>query len=365
MKALIYTLLFLVLISKTTISRTTRTSVLDGSWSTSTNWSPNAIPATNQTNGQDDIVINTNITLNGTLDVKTGTTLRITGCHTLTITGDVTFNNGSNLLVDACAVLIINGNVINNNNSNDISINGSIQVTGNYTGGVGSAVIGTGGMVITGSVSTTGTGTIFSSTVDCVSNCNNSSTNPLGSSLPIELVSFLGQCKTNYINLTWVTVSESNNDYFNVEKSRDGINWGVYTIINGGGNSSTPIMYECRDYSPSEITYYRLKQIDYDGKFTYSGIISIECVSTLRKEVIVKPNPVIKNAEFTIELNGFKDGEEVLIVIQDVFGRVFFEKVLIITKYNIVSVDEEIPAALYLIIGTNRDELYMKKVIIK
>lgn len=95
--------------------------------------------------------------------------------------------------------------------------------------------------------------------------------------LPIELLYFnvVGNKKTN--KLFWSTASEKNNDYFNIEKTKDGIDWISAAKLDGAGNSSTKIDYSfIDDNAESIINYYRLKQTDYDGKFKYSEIISID-----------------------------------------------------------------------------------------
>jgi hypothetical protein len=98
------------------------------------------------------------------------------------------------------------------------------------------------------------------------------------SSLPIELVSFQGQNKSKYNNLTWVTATESRNDFFQIERSTDGINWNNIANIKGAGTVSTPSFYSFKDYTfiNNVINYYRLKQVDFDKTSTYSNIIYIE-----------------------------------------------------------------------------------------
>lgn len=94
--------------------------------------------------------------------------------------------------------------------------------------------------------------------------------------LPIELISFTGTDKGNYNLLEWKTASEINNDYFTLERSFKGIDWDILTIINGAGNSTSILHYASNDESPyTPITYYRLKQTDFNGTLKYSQIISI------------------------------------------------------------------------------------------
>ena len=98
------------------------------------------------------------------------------------------------------------------------------------------------------------------------------------SSLPVELLEFSGTNKKEYNNLIWVTATETNNDYFTLERSIDGIEWSHVTTVNGGGTSSTPHLYEHRDYSYTKdvVNYYRLSQTDYNGMREYFNIIPID-----------------------------------------------------------------------------------------
>lgn len=99
----------------------------------------------------------------------------------------------------------------------------------------------------------------------------------LGGLLPVELLSFKGKHQGDFVQLSWVTASEINNDYFEVQASRDGENWEMISIQDGAGNSVVSTYYQDRDFSISftDKKYYRLKQIDFDGKVRYSNVISV------------------------------------------------------------------------------------------
>lgn len=96
--------------------------------------------------------------------------------------------------------------------------------------------------------------------------------------LPVELVNFEVVCNNNAVELSWTTASEINNDYFVVEKSFDAINFFELTAIKGNGNSNVTNHYSAYDTNPSSvITYYRLKQVDFNGDKTYHNIVSTNC----------------------------------------------------------------------------------------
>jgi len=96
--------------------------------------------------------------------------------------------------------------------------------------------------------------------------------------LPIELLGFAAYKATdNNINLKWTTLTETNNNYFTLEYSLDAVNFMPYAKVTGAGNS-----YEKKEYNyifkediGNATPYFRLKQVDYNGKFSYSPIISL------------------------------------------------------------------------------------------
>lgn len=94
--------------------------------------------------------------------------------------------------------------------------------------------------------------------------------------LPVELISFTGVHFNGVNKLEWVTVSEINNNYFEIQKSADGINFNVIKVVGGAGNSNSEIHYFSYDYEPANpLTYYRLRQVDFDGKIEYSRTITV------------------------------------------------------------------------------------------
>ena len=100
---------------------------------------------------------------------------------------------------------------------------------------------------------------------------------PPAIALPIDLLYFKGVPSENHNHITWSTASEHNNNYFEIETTIDGIEYHTINRVSGSGNSNTKIDYEFDDYNiGNDINYYKLKQTDYDGKFRYSDLISID-----------------------------------------------------------------------------------------
>ena len=94
--------------------------------------------------------------------------------------------------------------------------------------------------------------------------------------LPIELLSFNAFAKATTVEVDWTTATETNNDYFVVERSADAENFTFLKTLPGAGNSNELLNYQCFDESPlSGTSYYRLKQVDFDGKYAYSKVVSV------------------------------------------------------------------------------------------
>lgn len=97
------------------------------------------------------------------------------------------------------------------------------------------------------------------------------------STLPVELAFFDANLKSDYILISWVTLTEVNNNYFTIEKSTDAKLWDEYYRMPGAGNTNTPSSYEFQDHDiSSEIIYYRLVQTDYDGNFKVYNPVAIK-----------------------------------------------------------------------------------------
>lgn len=159
-----------------------------------------------------------------------------------------------------------------------------------------------------GNGGTTGSGDPGTGTVQSSGILTNFSTFTLGSAsgdnpLPIELLSFTASCQNNNIILKWSTASETNNDYFTIERSIDGINFEIIGKIDGAKNSTTTKQYSFIDkFFPDDICYYRLKQTDFDGKFEYSKIITVNNCNENPIDLSIYPNP--SNGKFTLLFTG-------------------------------------------------------------
>jgi len=124
--------------------------------------------------------------------------------------------------------------------------------------------------------------------------------------MPVEMIDFSVISKENHNELFWSTASETDNDFFSIEKSSDAQNFQIVQIIDGAGNSNQILEYNYNDYSiNNETTYYRIKQTDYNGKYSYSKIVSVNNQINKNLTIEIYPNPISK--QFTIDIKTDKE----------------------------------------------------------
>jgi len=115
-------------------------------------------------------------------------------------------------------------------------------------------------------------------------------------SLPVTLVSFDGKSENNQTKLTWITTSETTNKGFEIERSADARTFERIGFVDGSGDTKESQFYHFTDLDPLATGYYRLKQLDYDGKFEYSQVIVVRAENGVVK---IYPNPA--QHELTVE----------------------------------------------------------------
>ena len=154
-----------------------------------------------------------------------------------------------------------------------------------------------------------------------------------GNSLPIELLSFNASCYQNSVEVQFSVLSQINNDYFLIQRSLDAIDWEVVGSIAGAGNSNTQLDYTFVDDSPLlNLSYYRLKQVDYDGKYKVFLPTSSSCDSYSEGIAVrIFPNPAYN--ELTIELSLERhQGDNVSFTILDASGKLVMSNYIELKK---------------------------------
>jgi len=147
-------------------------------------------------------------------------------------------------------------------------------------------------------------------------------------SLPITLLDFTAKyIGAKKVALQWITTTEVNNDYYTIQRSSDGIHFTDIKIIDGAGNSNSIIVYDDFDNDALEgISYYRIKQTDYDGQYTYSNIESV--VST-GNGFSFNLSPTLCSSdteEIKILITGAVANQETPLEIIDMIGRRVYSK---------------------------------------
>lgn len=136
--------------------------------------------------------------------------------------------------------------------------------------------------------------------------------------LPVELTKFTAVQLGNATQLEWQTATETNCDYFIVERSTDGETFSEITRINGNGTTSQYHNYAAYDYQPLEgVNYYRLKQVDFNGSVNYSNIVPV----VFRMKPIELQAFVSNGNQLQVNASGLSDGNAVLEV-TDLYGKV-------------------------------------------
>ncbi|MFY0594779.1 MAG: hypothetical protein JXQ92_19245, partial [Roseivirga sp.] len=120
--------------------------------------------------------------------------------------------------------------------------------------------------------------------------------------LPITLISFEAEVNDqSQVQLDWVTASETNNAFYTIENSTDGVNFNEVANIDGAGNSDAVLFYTYTHTKPANgLSFYRLKQTDFSGEFEYSEIRSVRVESLFQASYRAYPNPIRKGETLRI-----------------------------------------------------------------
>lgn len=218
-----------------------------------------------------------------------------------------------------------------------------------------------------GTGSATGTGTITTSSFTSFSKFTFANAAGGLNPLPIELVNFQAISDNDVVNLDWTTMSEINNDYFTIERSADGVSFEEIAEIDGAGNSITRRDYHTIDKKPVVgANYYRLKQTDFDGAFTYSQIIVVNFGMEEILTVSTYPNPSSAD-QIHVNLLGTND-DKVNIVMRDVVGKEYYNKTVSLEngrKDILINSQKTVSPGIYFIVATYNNKMYSKRIIVQ
>lgn len=179
--------------------------------------------------------------------------------------------------------------------------------------------------------------------------------------VPVKFVDFnIQQINTDVFQLNWSTSQEINNDKFVIEKSNDGKQWFSIAEVKGSDNSNTiqNYVYQINESKNQSIEYYRLKQIDFDGKFEYSKVISKYSIIS-DSELNIYPNPT----ENILKISLSKPINNATIKCYNLNGVLIFEKNDFSGKEYDVNISSQISGIYFIQVFT--DEIYLKAEFLK
>lgn len=187
--------------------------------------------------------------------------------------------------------------------------------------------------------------------------------------LPVTLLDFdaiWGDESQRYAIVTWQTAIENNNDYFEVQRSSTGYNWTSIATVAGAGNSVEMIDYEWYDYAPlDEVSYYRLKQVDFNGQYTYSEVVSLSKsrIHPQQVELQLYPNPANDRLQVRITGSASHDWQLMLYTIT---GEVvtWGNASSAMLQQGITISTAHLSAGSYLLIARSADTILREKVIV-
>jgi hypothetical protein len=281
-----------------------------------------------------------NIIINGTIQMSAD--VNYSACPSpmnIVINGTLEFNtNGVRLLLPAGSSIVINAGG---------------QIIKTFPGGGSSTLVSADGT----NLWTAGDGNISGPLLLGV--------NPL----PVELISFDAIKDPAGARLNWSTASETNNDYFTIQRTADGNKFEDIAKVGGAGNSSFVINYSAIDNTPLEgKSYYRLKQTDFNGHYSTSALIPFDFESSLAFSFDFYPNPKTIDDNINVLISE-KENSEVLVVVYDVNGKESFSKVLIteINGKNVYAIDNsaQLSPGIYIITATSQQKVYSKRLIVQ
>jgi hypothetical protein len=241
----------------------------------------------------------------GNLEVYASGTFVINGNSFVQLHSGNFRNAGLTSICDSCCLVFQTGNIINEStgtfsgSGNIISESGNISNSGNWS--------------VSLNYCTTGYDSGMPAPEDCFT------ANAICTVLPLpsEIIYFKGSRKAGTNMLEWQTASESNLAFYKIDKSMDGENWYAIGVIDAAGNSSEVADYEFADSDKGlGIRYYKLTQVDNDGKIGLSKTLSMSNETT--SDMFVYPNPTYEKA--TVELN--KEHKYTCLKVMDSFGRI-------------------------------------------
>jgi hypothetical protein len=144
--------------------------------------------------------------------------------------------------------------------------------------------------------------------------------------LPIELIYFTAKENSTIVELKWATSSEINNNFFTIERSRNAVDFEDLTYITAAKNSNSTICYQTIDQNPLQgMSYYRLKQTDLNGNYSYSEVQAVNFEAG--NEFNCKGVTILSDNHESVYVQACTTVDQMNIILTDAMGRVLVQKV--------------------------------------
>jgi hypothetical protein len=183
---------------------------------------------------------------------------------------------------------------------------------------------------------------------------------------PVKLTAFTAAAKSNDAILNWTTASETNNKGFEIERSVNGRTFEKVNFVKGAGNSVSVINYTLTDakaFGQNNVLYYRLKQVDFDGKYSYSNIVRVSKNAVSINGISVSPNPY--STEYNVSFTTNSEGKAMIEMI-DIQGKVVAtQNVSVVSGTNVLPMQETstLNDGVYFVRITMNNETHMLKLV--
>lgn len=180
---------------------------------------------------------------------------------------------------------------------------------------------------------------------------------------PIQLIGFTVQCDNGAALVKWTTATETNNDYFTIERTTDGITYDSIGTVEGAGNSIFDINYQFTDKAPlSGTSYYRLSQTSFDGNVTHLAPVAFQsCIATTSFKTCFEHDNI------TIVINS-SDNDTYQVLITNRVGRILTNQTYTASKgENFIHISPNCTDGIYLVTiysTTNSNIHYFRKLLI-
>lgn len=185
------------------------------------------------------------------------------------------------------------------------------------------------------------------------------------SALPVGLEYFKGEKSGKLVHLTWKTATEQNTRLFDIERSNNGINYSsIGTVAATNNATGSTYAFDDKNYSGSVI-YYRLKQVDQDGSYKYSNVVTIQNETTRENVVAILNNPFTDKFDISIST---PEQSKVVVNLLDVTGKLLYTKTVTTLNNSLTTVTpdtKKLAAGMYLVQVNINGNTTIKKVIKK